>query len=125
MAVINYRRNSSSQQLGDVVGWLGMSSNACPTPSTTITTHGYPGDKPAGSMWYVPTCPPLTWACGAYTATSTCDTYPGQSGSAMWVASTYVAYGNHIQGLTTYNRHCMLNSAKWPSIYAWAYQKPT
>lgn len=68
--------------LGNKVGWFGFAVlTDSQLTNLTVNTAGYPGDKPTGTQWF--TAGPIT-SVEARRLGYMLDTYPGQSGSAVW-----------------------------------------
>ena len=63
------------------LGWVGFRVDDASDFNATI--EGYPGDKADGSMWKT-TCSIPAKNFGDAIFAHDCDTYPGNSGSAMW-----------------------------------------
>lgn len=63
------------------LGWVGFKVDDASDFNATIL--GYPGDKPDGTMWKT-TCTIPAKNFGDQIFAHDCDTYPGNSGSAMW-----------------------------------------
>lgn len=71
-----------AQPIGNTVGWLGYGYNL-----TNITYNlnigQYPGDKPFGTEWRQYCSATMNYFIRRYS--HRCDTWPGSSGSNMWV----------------------------------------
>ena len=68
--------------LGNRVGWFGFTVlTDAQLVGMNINTVGYPGDKPSGTLWF--TSGPIASA-DPRRLNYLLDTYPGQSGSAVW-----------------------------------------
>ncbi|WP_437581625.1 trypsin-like serine peptidase [Sorangium sp. So ce887] len=81
--------------LGLSTGWFGAgSTSSSALRDAQVTTYGYPGDKPAGTMWGM--------SCGVDTVLAQkfryeCDTMNGQSGSGIWIDDKLVGIlSNHV-----------------------------
>jgi glutamyl endopeptidase len=93
----------TNETTGNTVGYFGMTVLAGNTFPGAYTVQGYPGDKPAATMWKM---------SGAITNANNnriwynMDTYGGQSGSPLFrvVGSKYYGYGIHTYaaGLSPY-----------------------
>ena len=70
------------QPVGQNLGWLGY-ANYDNLGDFTANIVGYPGDKPAGTMWRA-TCNVLSENVGDGYFQYDCDTFPGSSGSAVY-----------------------------------------
>jgi glutamyl endopeptidase len=70
------------KQVGDDLGWFG-SAGSDRMRSFTANIVGYPGDKPASTMWQA-TCEANAKDGDVNTFDYLCDTYPGSSGSAVY-----------------------------------------
>jgi V8-like Glu-specific endopeptidase len=70
------------QQPGVSVGWLGFGYNDN-LPDFDANIVGYPSDKPSGTMWRS-SCSVNPASGAPYFFNTTCDTYPGSSGSATY-----------------------------------------
>jgi len=69
--------------IGDHLGWLAA-YNYEDLGDFDANIVGYPGDKPSGTMWRT-TCRVILEAVGEDIFTYDCDTFPGSSGSAVYV----------------------------------------
>lgn len=72
-----------SEPIGDNLGWL-PGQNYDDLGDFDANIVGYPGDKPTGTMWRT-TCSVLAEAIEEDIFTYDCDTYPGSSGSSVYV----------------------------------------
>jgi V8-like Glu-specific endopeptidase len=70
------------QPVGQNLGWLGY-ANYADLGDFTANIVGYPGDKPAGTMWRA-TCDVLSENVGDGYFQYDCDTFPGSSGSSVY-----------------------------------------
>ncbi|MGE3305900.1 MAG: serine protease, partial [Rhizobiaceae bacterium] len=68
--------------IGDHLGYLAY-NNFDDLADFTANIVGYPGDKPAGTMWRA-TCDVLSENIGIDYFQYKCDTYPGSSGSSVY-----------------------------------------
>lgn len=71
-----------AEPVGDSLGWLGY-SNYDDLGDFDANIVGYPGDKPAGTMWRA-TCKVVAENIGIENFAYDCDTYPGSSGSSVY-----------------------------------------
>jgi V8-like Glu-specific endopeptidase len=69
--------------IGNDLGWFGY-RNDDNLGDFEANIVGYPGDKPGGTMWRA-TCDVLTENIGYDYFQYDCDTYPGSSGSSVYV----------------------------------------
>lgn len=83
---------SLDRAIGDYTGWYGYVSggSASAYAGASVTTTGYPGDKPNGTMW-TETAAVDRSSATALDFTNTLDVYPGQSGSPVFVNGSIVA----------------------------------
>ncbi|GAB6261309.1 trypsin-like serine peptidase [Photobacterium sp. R1] len=86
----------------------------------THSVTGYPGDKPAGTMW---TDSGSTYAISDRRICYTLDTSGGQSGSGIKDSNYYVR-GIHTTGSTTQNCGTRMNSTIFNTIRGWITQFP-
>jgi V8-like Glu-specific endopeptidase len=68
--------------IGEKLGYLGF-ANFDNLGDFSANIVGYPGDKPAGTMWRA-TCNVMTESIGYDYFQYDCDTYPGSSGSSVY-----------------------------------------
>ncbi len=109
-----------TSELGDMVGWLQVAQLTTETltrPDFEPAIVGYPGDKEGEEEWTM-------WGgikdafleVGPYDLYHVIDTYPGQSGSAIFSASTAdpeimgLIVGVHTTGGKSYNRGARIDS---------------
>lgn len=71
-----------AEPIGDNLGYLGY-ANYDGLGDFDANIVGYPGDKPAGTMWRA-TCGVVTENIGDTNFSYDCDTYPGSSGSSVY-----------------------------------------
>lgn len=107
------------QDIGQQVGWMGFGV-AQLKPGKRVIINGYPGDKPAGTMWYA-TCPlRINQPARLYYG---CDTFGGMSGSAVHrvVRNDVVVYAVHAYGVdsTGLNGATRINRAFFEMLLAW------
>lgn len=77
-----------AEPVGEQTGWLGLQAATLTNDeAANLTTVGYPGDKPADSMW-VTSCINTTFnataGLGNNRVQHDCDSTKGQSGAAMY-----------------------------------------
>lgn len=87
-----------SEPAGEDLGWMNFGyDDALGDFNANIV--GYPGDKPFGTMWRA-TCDVPAEAVQAMYFQYFCDTYPGSSGSSVWLrdeaANDNVVYGVNV-----------------------------
>lgn len=104
--------------LGSTTGWLGAANYSDATlTSSTGNLAGYPGDKPAGTLWYharkISSVSPLKVYYDI-------DTFGGQSGSAVYVikdggryAVAVHAYGGSLNSGTRISASVLQNIVSW------------
>ena len=63
--------------------YLGMSTQPCTYNKRNWRITGYPGNKPAGTVWNTGLCDYWEYTCGSRKIYHKCDTFPGMSGSAI------------------------------------------
>lgn len=101
------------QPIGDQVGWLGF-GHVPNLGGFGANIIGYPGDKPAGTMWRA--------SCDVHPADVEeinlyydCDTYPGSSGSSIYdydpKTKDRLIVGVNVAETETYNIGVRLNEA--------------
>ena len=93
IAKTGYTRNHSSnfdwaiiilsQPIGNTVGWFGYGYNYSQL-KLNLNTAGYPSDKASSTMWHT-YCAKTPFNYFSKRVSHQCDTWRGQSGSAMWV----------------------------------------
>ncbi len=88
------------EPVGEETGWLSFGFNNELT-SRDVTVEGYPGDKPSGTLWTA-TCPMKD--LGGEQISYLCDTYGGNSGSAITTGEDRIVYGIHTNGTPKVNR---------------------
>jgi V8-like Glu-specific endopeptidase len=72
-----------AQPVGNTTGWMGYGYNYA-QPVINLNTSGYDGDKPFGTQWRT-YCPGTFFNYLSAKVLHKCDTYPGHSGSPMWI----------------------------------------
>jgi V8-like Glu-specific endopeptidase len=101
------------QPIGNNLGWLGY-NNYDNLGDFTANIVGYPGDKPAGTMWRS-TCDVLAENIGDGYLQYDCDTFPGSSGSAVYAydqsAKARVIVGVNVAESTDANTAVRINAA--------------
>ncbi|MEZ5810157.1 MAG: serine protease [Rhizobiaceae bacterium] len=101
------------QPIGDQIGWLGFGH----VPSLgdfTANIVGYPGDKPAGTMWRA-SCDVGSADVEDINLFYDCDTYPGSSGSSIYIYNSQnkdrLIVGVNVAETETFNIGVRLNEA--------------
>ena len=77
----DYGVMQTNDALGSTVGWFGYRWQASDVFPGVFAVRGYPGDKPAGTMWSMGGA--ITYA-NTYHLWDNIDTYGGQSGSPLY-----------------------------------------
>jgi V8-like Glu-specific endopeptidase len=81
-------------------GTMGLKSDCSdsskPEKGLSVTTAGYPSDKPEGEC-NMAFCS-VDFDCSKESTRHSCDTFMGQSGSAFWDSGNYIR-GVHVRGL--------------------------
>lgn len=104
-------------KMGDELGWMSFGSFAKPA-SFTANIVGYPGDKPASTMWRA-SCDVNEQDFNETNFAYLCDTYPGSSGSSVYLYNKdkkeRVILGVNIAENPQFNLATRLNAAyfKW------------
>jgi glutamyl endopeptidase len=91
-----------NQDIGNSNGWLGYGWQN-PMPAYNVNINGYPGDKPAGTMWHAFCQLQIIQTFRLYYA---CDTFNGMSGSSVYVLKSdqsRTIYGIHAYGVDSTN----------------------
>ncbi|MGH7888137.1 MAG: trypsin-like serine peptidase [Candidatus Binatia bacterium] len=119
-----------TQPIGNTVGWMGYGWKN-PMPLYNVNINGYPGDKPAGTMWHS--------FCGLDAVQASyprrlfydCDTYPGNSGSAIYVyfssTTQRIIYGIHTNGndvFSSLNSGTRINEEVFNKLKGWKVANP-
>jgi glutamyl endopeptidase len=108
-------------------GTMGLksdcTSSSTPEKGLSVTTAGYPSDKPEGecNMAYCS----VDFDCSKESTRHSCDTFMGQSGSAFWDSKNYIR-GVHVRGLideqvnefTTIGPKVLAKIREWESLDA-------
>ncbi len=101
------------QPIGDQVGWLGF-GHVPNLGDFDANIIGYPGDKPAGTMWRA-TCNVTAADVEELNLFYDCDTYPGSSGSSIYdynpQTKERLVVGVNVAETETYNIGVRLNEA--------------
>lgn len=116
--------------LGNTTGWLGygVKNNDAALAGVRAKIYGYPGDKPAGTMWGMPRRIKGVDANKLFYKT---DTFGGQSGSPVYGklsnACTPCAFGIHAYGVgiepyPESNSGTRVNSTVFANLAFWATQ---
>jgi V8-like Glu-specific endopeptidase len=113
------------ENVGNRVGWMGYGWKK-PMPYYNVNINGYPGDKPAGTMWHAYCRLAFITTFRLYYP---CDTYNGMSGSSVYVyfkkSKKRIIYGIHaygnggfgFNGGTRIRKAVFKNLKKWKSQY--------
>lgn len=112
-----------NKTIGHSTGWFGLKPNGI-AAGTGVNTAGYPGDKGGTSMYRA--YGPVSYVSGGVAHyKGTLDSYPGQSGSPLWVYNSSTG-SRHIVGVHaaqssngTYNLGAVLTTAKYNTIVSW------
>ncbi|WP_018655006.1 trypsin-like serine peptidase [Actinomadura flavalba] len=107
--------------VGNATGWIGLRWQSASYNGTTVNISGYPGDKPANTLWQMN---------GTVASTSTrqlfysIDTFGGQSGSAVRIpgCGAYCAVAVHSYGLyggSPYNRGTRITEPAFNNFTTW------
>lgn len=105
--------------LGSTVGWFGFGVYSdSQLNGSTVNIVGYPGDKPAGTMWYHSNAVSSVNALKVYYQV---DTMGGQSGSAVYKIINGSRYGVavHAYGGATANSGTRVNQAVFDNLNRW------
>jgi glutamyl endopeptidase len=107
------------RDIGEQTGWLGFAYEE-PMRPYLININGYPGDKPAGTMWHAECQIGEVKAEKIYYP---CDTYGGMSGSSIYVydkkKESRTVYGVHTYGANDRNSGTRIDQAKYEIISNW------
>lgn len=99
--------------IGDKLGYFGY-ANIDDLGDFDANIVGYPGDKPAGTMWRA-TCAVMSEAIGLDYFQYDCDTYPGSSGSSVYAydnsSKTRIVTGVNVAESKDANTAVRLNAA--------------
>lgn len=119
-----------SQPIGNTVGWMGYGWKS-PMPLYNVNINGYPSDKAFGTMWHS--------FCGLNAVQAfyprrlfyDCDTYPGNSGSAIYVyfssTNQRIVYGIHTNGndvFSSLNSGTRINEEVFNKLKGWKAANP-
>jgi glutamyl endopeptidase len=110
-----------NQDIGNGNGWLGYGWQN-PLPAYNVNINGYPGDKPAGTMWHSFCQLQIIQDFRLYYA---CDTFGGESGSAVYVYKSAdqsrTIYGIHAYGVdsTGLNGATRITQSVFDKIKEW------
>lgn len=105
--------------LGNTVGWFGYQVlNDGDLTASTVNIAGYPGDKPAGTMWFQAN---KVASVGPRKVYYDIDTAGGQSGSPVWRLVNGNRYGVavHAYGGQSTNSGTRITSPVASNIAAW------
>ncbi len=110
--------------IGNQVGWMAYAYDDS-ISSMSININGYPGDKPKGTMWHS-FCPTKSVSTDLFTYL--CDTYKGNSGSAIYrflsQNNERKIFGIHTNGFDGFNRGTRITKAKFDKLQAWKAENP-
>lgn len=119
--------------LGNTVGWFGFRWQSSNSFAGSYTITGYPGDKPAGTLWTMSDNPGVR-RVETYRLFHAIDTYGGQSGAPMYhnYSSTcnpcsvaFHAYGTGGDPNRQYNSGTRITQPVFNNLTAWKnYQYP-
>lgn len=111
-----------NSRIGDYMGYLGMRTQPCTYNENDWRITGYPGDKPAGTVWNTGVCDDWNYACGSRKIYHKCDTAGGMSGSSIRDLSSSIvavhAYGGGDSG-AGYNSGTAITSFHLGNIQYW------
>lgn len=105
--------------LGNTVGWFGYQVlNDGDLTASTVNIAGYPGDKPAGTMWFHAN---RVASVGPRKVFYDIDTAGGQSGAPVWrlVDGSRLGVAIHAYGGPTTNSGTRITSPVASNIAAW------
>lgn len=105
--------------MGSTVGTFGYASYSdINLLGKTVNVGGYPGDKPAGTMWYHSN---LATSLGPRKLYYLVDTMGGQSGAPVWriVDGKRIAVAVHAYGGAVANHGTRINAAVRNNITGW------
>lgn len=112
-------------RLGDQTGWFGYEARADNAlQHQTVNLVGYPGDKPAGTLWYHSN---LVSRTNALSFDYEIDTWWGQSGAPVYV---YVegrgrhGVGIHVRGSAAGNSATRITNEVITNLNAWKAEVP-
>lgn len=110
--------------IGNSVGYMGYGYNDGMN-SGNININGYPSDKEFGTMWHS-FCPLKSVKTDLFDYL--CDTYKGNSGSAIYqffaANNERKIVGIHTTGLTDYNYGTRITKAKFEKLKGWKAANP-
>ena len=105
--------------VGSQTGWFGFGSYDDATIMASIANiAGYPGDKPAGTLWYHGS---RVASVNAQKVFYESDTFGGQSGSAVYRidGQSRMAFAIHAYGGSTTNSGARINGEVFNNLLAW------
>ncbi|WP_053714488.1 trypsin-like serine peptidase [Saccharothrix sp. NRRL B-16348] len=105
--------------IGNTTGWFGLNTSAASLNGTTVSTAGYPQDKPSGTQWFTSNTVTST---NARQLAYLLDTIGGQSGSPVYNTgcATYCAVAIHAYGHGTHNRGTRIIPEVHQNLTTWA-----
>ncbi|WP_170177886.1 trypsin-like serine peptidase [Thermomonospora umbrina] len=107
--------------IGNSTGWFGLRWQTATYDGTVANITGYPGDKPANTMWQMDGA---IASSGVRQLFYSIDTFGGQSGSAVRISGcgAYCGIAIHAYGLyggSPYNRGTRITEAAFNNLNAW------
>lgn len=108
--------------VGNSTGWFGLRWQSASYDGTVVNITGYPGDKPANTMWQMDG--PIA-SSGVRQLFYSIDTFGGQSGSAVRIpgCGAYCGIAIHAYGLyggSPYNRGTRITEAAFNNLVNWS-----
>lgn len=113
-----------AEPIGNKVGWMAYAYDES-LKSLSVNINGYPGDKPYGTMWHS--------FCGTKDVktellTYLCDTYKGNSGSAVYQYNAQKGerkiFGIHTTGTSAQNHATRITKVKFEKLEKWKNENP-
>ncbi len=119
--------------IGYTTGWMGYGYNYAQNV-INLNTSGYDGDKPFGTQWRT-YCPGTFFNYVSAKVLHKCDTYPGHSGSPMWIykepnyrsvraVHTNGSSAGYYVSDTNWNAAIVINSYVFHSLKQWKISHP-
>ena len=107
--------------IGQYMGTLGLATMPCTFDENAMRITGYPGDKPQKTMWTSGVCDDWYYSCGSRKVYHKCDTYGGNSGSAIRDnTNKVVAVHSHGAGPGGWNSGTAFTPFILSSVMNWA-----